>query len=193
MPTKQRNSVPADPFLLKILSQDIDFKLLSNFDCGDSDLNDFFQKDALAHHKELFATTYILKLQEMDEQSSLPPIAAISFNNDLIKLSNIDKDKFLPEAKAKYKYSPAVKIARLGVFKSYQNKNLGTYILNLTKQLFVTDNRTGCRFLTVDAYNKPNVIRFYRKNDFSFLHDKDQKRQTRIMYFDLKRFIDNAI
>ena len=39
--------------------------------------------------------------------------------------------------------------------------------------------------MTVDAYNKPRVLRFYEKNSFQFLTEKDKARQTRSMWFDL--------
>ncbi|VAW70858.1 hypothetical protein MNBD_GAMMA10-395, partial [hydrothermal vent metagenome] len=53
-----------------------------------------------------------------------------------------------------------------------------------------TDNKTGCRFIVVDAYNKPEVIRFYKRNGFDFLHNGDKKEDTRIMIFDLIFFAD---
>lgn len=52
---------------------------------------------------------------------------------------------------------------------------------------FVTDNRTGCRFLTVDAYNKPAVIKFYERNGFKLFTYKDKAKDARALYFDLKR------
>lgn len=57
---------------------------------------------------------------------------------------------------------------------------------------------TGCRFLIVDAYNTPNTIRFYQKNDFHFLIEDERLEakymgigvgrlplNTRLMYYDL--------
>jgi hypothetical protein len=69
-----------------------------------------------------------------------------------------------------------------------QGWGIGTYILNWLKTFFTTDNRTGCRFLTVDAYNQPRILKFYKTNEFDFLHEKDKEDRTRIMYYDLKRF-----
>ncbi len=59
----------------------------------------------------------------------------------------------------------------------------------LVKQIFTTGNRTGCRFITVDAYNDPVVTKFYEKNDFDFYLESDFKEVTRIMFFDLKTFV----
>ena len=60
-------------------------------------------------------------------------------------------------------------------------------MLNLTKLLFLTNNRTGCRFITVDAYNTEEAIGMYKKNYYTFMTDIDQDDDTRIMYYDLTR------
>jgi hypothetical protein len=49
-------------------------------------------------------------------------------------------------------------------------------------------HKTGCRFITVDAYNNPDTIDFYRRNDFDFLIAGDEQDDTRQMYYDLKPF-----
>jgi GNAT superfamily N-acetyltransferase len=61
---------------------------------------------------------------------------------------------------------PAAKIGRLGVNTKYQGKGLGTELLDYIKMLFIDNNKTGCRYLTIDAYNKPKVLSFYRDNGF---------------------------
>jgi len=63
--------------------------------------------------------------------------------------------------------------------------------MNLIKSMFLNCNRTGCRFITVDAYSNKKTIAFYQKNGFDFLSDKDQKRRTRLLFFDLSRHISN--
>lgn len=49
--------------------------------------------------------------------------------------------------------------------------------------MFVLGNRTGCRFITVDAYT--NAIPFYEKNGFVLLSSEDTEGPTHLMYFDL--------
>ena len=49
----------------------------------------------------------------------------------------------------------------------------------------VCKNKTGCRFITIDAYNYLNVTNFYSKNNFKFFTKSDEKDQTRAMYYDL--------
>jgi hypothetical protein len=150
-------------------------------------LNDFFRTEALDHKKELLSETY--SLMRATNTKEAPPPALISFCNDNIQLSTSRKKKILPREKRHYEHLPAVKIARLGVASEFQKKNIGTYLINMAKELFLADNRTGCRFITVDAYNNNNVLRFYKNNDFEFLSKKDEKCPTRIMYFDLKRLL----
>jgi len=71
--------------------------------------------------------------------------------------------------------------------REFRGHGVGTNLLNMVKRLFVTENRTGCRFITVDAYNDPEVLTFYQKNDFDFFYDKDSRNLTRAMWYDLKR------
>jgi ribosomal protein S18 acetylase RimI-like enzyme len=82
---------------------------------------------------------------------------------------------------------PAVKIGRLGVSFQYQRQGIGTHLLNLTCKMFLKDNRTGCRFVTVDAYNSESVLDFYKRYGFDFLTQQDEERKTRAMFIDLAR------
>ncbi|MBW2346061.1 MAG: GNAT family N-acetyltransferase [Deltaproteobacteria bacterium] len=163
-----------------------DFSITTNFDCGDLDLNEFFQTDAANYRSELLAETYTLYLKGYRK---LGPLAFVALANDVIKLSKPQKRKFIHHQKRYLKEYPGVKIARLGVDKQYQRFGVGTQFLNLLKAFFTTDNRTGCRFMTVDAYNDEKAPIFYEKNEFDFLHDKDASDRTRIMFYDLKRFV----
>ena len=51
------------------------------------------------------------------------------------------------------------------------------------KRFFTADNKTGCRFITVDAYAA--AIPFYLRNGFVPLNDEDATDPTRVLYFDL--------
>jgi len=164
---------------------------LPPFDCGDADLNGFLRDDATRYQEELMAVTYLVK--EGDEIA-----AFFSLSND--KLTCVPDDtkakrmwnrlqRRIPNNKRRQSY-PAVKIGRLGVCVTMQRHRLGQTILDWLKILFLTDNRTGCRFITVDAYNNERTIAFYQRNDFKFLTDSDEGLDTRQMYFDLKPFAD---
>ena len=121
-------------------------------------------------------------------------LALLDFCNDAVRVEKYDKafssnkDLIPIEGRKRHASIPAVKLTRIGVRKEYQSHGLGTHIINIVKMFFTTDNRTGCRFITVDAYNSPDVIRFYEKNDFKLFSEKDKEKDTRAMFFDLIRF-----
>jgi GNAT superfamily N-acetyltransferase len=179
MPHQGRNDFLDGDWRLKQVD---DNNLLQSFDCGDLDLNEYFQKDAVFHKKELITQTYYL---EVVDQTGIP-LALIDFCNDTVKLKNFQDHPDIA-SKKRYPFLPAVKITRFGVSKDLQNQDIGTHVMNMVKRFFVTNNRTGCRFITVDAYNNERVLRFYLANGFKPFNDKDSRRQTRSLYFDLKR------
>lgn len=115
-------------------------------------------------------------------------IALLSSSNDSLELSKSQRREILPFGKRHHDSIPCVKIGRLGVIKEYHRKGIGTLVLDLCKYYFTNKNRTGCRLLTVDAYNLSEIIDFYKKNDFKFLHENDKDDKTRIMYCDLKPY-----
>ena len=78
---------------------------------------------------------------------------------------------------------PAAKIGRLAVHSSVKGKNIGSTLLDFIKRYFTADNKTGCRFITVDAYAA--AIPFYLRNGFVPLNDEDIDEPTRLLYFDL--------
>lgn len=161
---------------------------LPPFDCGDDDLNEFLLEDAKRYQAELLAVTYLV--MEEDDVA-----AFFSLSNDKLTCApdSLAKriwnrlQRKIPNSKRRRNY-PAVKIGRLGVCNGMQRKGLGQEILDWLKILFLTENRTGCRFITVDAYNNTQTIAFYERNDFNFLTDADKNEDTRQMYFDLKPF-----
>ncbi len=158
--------------------------ICASFDCGDSDLNEYFQVDAIQYKEELLTQTYYLY------ESTHPDLvlALLDFCNDSIRLEKYKHVIDIDENK-QHQSLPAVKLTRFGVQRGFQGKNIGTHALNMVKKLFMTDNRTGCRLITVDAYNNPRVIKFYGKNEFKPFNDKDKNKATRALFFDLKRLI----
>ena len=57
----------------------------------------------------------------------------------------------------------------------------------------ITENKTGCRFITVDAYQ--SAVPFYMKNGFLFMGQQERLRyeshegDTVAMYFDLMQIV----
>ena len=167
------------------------------FHCGDDDLDEFFLQDAFLQSNELLCKNYCFTL---DEDPNII-VAAFTLSNDSIKKipgSRKKKvEKNIPREKL-YSSYPAVMIGRLGINTMFQNKHLGSEVLSFIKAWFVDPlNKTGCRFLLVDSYNKKRNLAFYERNGFNFLFStEEQERQfrgikperplnSRLMYFDL--------
>ena len=159
------------------------------FDCGNSDLNDFLLSDAKNYAKRLLSVTYLI-----ENENEI--IAFFSVSNDRISIRESDKavwrkiKKEFPYSKHRSDY-PAVKIGRLGVNLTHQASHIGTYILDFVKKTFITYNRTGCAFITVDAL--PSAIPFYQKNGFKFLKTSTNPQSTENtipMYYDLSQLLD---
>lgn len=162
---------------------------VKSFDCGDADLNDFILYESQPYRKALLAVSYVL--EKNDDKSVC---AYFSLANDRVSLSDFEsktefdrfrKHRFVNEKRLKS--YPAAKICRLAVSTSLKGERIGSFLLNFIKSYFVTDNKTGCRFLTVDAYTA--ALQFYLNNRFIPLNDDDKDSPTRLLYFDLETTI----
>lgn len=174
----------------------------TDFDCGDSDLNEFFSRDALPYDAELLGKTYAW----VDYTKPSHIIGMITLANDSIKARHIASNarnrlqRNISNVKRGRSY-PAVLIGRLGVATDFRGKgyNVGSQILKFIKDWFRTkENKTGCRFIVVDAYNNDKTLHFYEKNGFKPLYrneieereflglPSEHEMPTRFYYYDLK-------
>ena len=161
------------------------------FDCGNDDLTGFLADDALSHHTQLIAVTYLVTSRD-----SL--LGYFSLLNDKIAVEDFSskrkwmlfRDKREIPTQKRYASYPAVKIGRFAVAKGVARTGIGTAMMDILKMVFTVDNRTGCRFITVDAYNNEQTMAFYEKNDFQPLTEDDKDEETRLLYTDLKPFRD---
>lgn len=167
------------------LSHDTEIK---PFRCAEDDLNGFLFDDAKHFQKELMAVTYLLENLQKNVTVAYFSLLAdkISFNPDEKNVWN-KLNRNIPNSKRRRNY-PAVKIGRLAVNEQYAGAGVGTFILDNIKYAFTTVKRLGCRFITVDAL--VSAAPFYEKNGFRFFTDSDKNEETRLMFFDLKNFIE---
>lgn len=158
---------------------------IAAFDCHDEDLNDFILNEASLYRNALLSVTYVVEDKTTEEI-----LAYFSLSNDKISISDFEsktefnrfrKHKFVNEKRLRS--YPAIKIGRLAIAKSAQHQSIGTYLLEFIEDYFIVDNKSGCRFVTVDAY--VDAIPFYIKNNYQFLNNDDEDKRTRVMYFDL--------
>lgn len=139
---------------------------VKSFDCGDADLNDFILNSSNDYRKALLAVTYVF---ESIYDVHYDRVAAyFSLANDRVSLTDFPsktefnrfrRRRFVNEKRLKS--YPAAKICRLAVNREFKGMRIGEFLSDFIKSYFLTDNKTGCRFLTVDAYSA--AIPFYVK------------------------------
>ncbi len=159
---------------------------IKKFDCGDRDLNDFILNHAPAFQKHLISVSYAYANPNTGQILAYCSLAndkvAITDFKDKTEFNRFRKKNGFPNEKRLKSY-PAVKLCRLGVDVSAKGNQIGSGMLDYIKSMFVVENKTGCRFLTVDAYL--DAVPFYEKNGFRRMNAEDDDPHTRLMYYDL--------
>ena len=171
------------------------------FCCDNQDLDEFFANDSVIYSKRLLGKTYLLCLR--DNPNIV--VAAFTLSNDSIRITNKLNDEskksfldFTDLQGKRLRRFPAVLIGRLATNKKFAGKGIGTAVMDLIKNWFRYNNKTGCRFIIVDAYNSDCTIHYYQKNGFKYLVEDERFEakymeigvgrlplNTRLMYFDL--------
>ena len=135
------------------------------------------------YKENLLAVTYVLEIGNKI-------MAYFSLANDSISINDFEsttdfnrfrKNKFV-NAKRLKSY-PAVKICRFAVHENIKFTGIGSRLLNVIKMAYLSKNKAGCRFLTVDAYN--STITFYERNGFLPLQQSKDNSATSVMFYDL--------
>lgn len=160
--------------------------IITSFDCGDEDLNDFIKTDAPLYFRVRLATSYVI-----EDKNTQETIGYFSLAHDRISLTDFPSNsaynrfrkQFFAQGKM-FKSYPALKICRLATSKDYRGEGLGTMIVNMIIASYKKDNKAGCRFITVDAYS--DALPFYYKQGFMPLSKEDEGSPTRLLYFDLE-------
>ncbi|MBR6032749.1 MAG: GNAT family N-acetyltransferase [Bacteroidaceae bacterium] len=171
------------------------------FSCDNDDLDDFFAHDATRYAHFLMGKTYCFRLS--DNPTKI--VCALTISNDSIRIYDLPRSrrdymKSLTHHEKPLRRYSGVLTGRLGVSREFARQGIGSEALQFIKGWFYSSsNKTGCRFIIVDAVNDPKVIAFYKKNGFhtlfsteeqEFLYTGGKKGQpvtltTRLMYYDL--------
>ena len=156
--------------------------VLTAFDCGDSDLNEFLMEDAKLFHEKRIANTFILE----DEGRIVAYFCLLNDKISRVEITNSQwkeiKDSF-PDNK-RFRSYPTIKIGRFAVAREYHGQHIGSTLMDALKLFLKNDvSRSAFRYITVDAYL--SAIPFYIKNGFAELTQKEETEHTRLMYFDM--------
>ena len=153
----------------RILSEKIDTK---NFDCGDADLNEFLQEDALHYQNQNLAQTTCIFYD-----GSL--IGYYSLACDSLSLAKSEVRKAVSPKKRFIKSYPAIKLARMAFLKEHHEKGLGRLVIEIVKGMAISlknEKGVACKYMTVDAY--PDRLGFYEK--CGFIKNQEQPRDKTI-------------
>lgn len=170
------------------------------FSClHDKDIENFFKEDFNDYNDQLLGKSY-----GFVKSDTLELVAAFTVSNSMLPVSSLPKNiknrinRPIPNIKRNSQY-PAVLVGQLAVFDNFSGNHIGDEILSFIKGWFIDPlNKTGCRYVIVDAANNDKVLDFYERNGFKFIFDKiedeieymkldlePEYKRTRLMYFDL--------
>ena len=180
-------------------------EIISDFDCGNADLNEFFNRDALLYRQQMLSETCFFC-----HKSTGDVVCAFSFSASSIKTADLPGSRrkkvkeHVPREKMLKSY-PGVLIGRLGVAAEFNGQGVGSQLLNFIKDFCLIRYSGFGRFLLVDAYNEPAIVGFYQKNKFTpvFSTEEQEKEnyhqlpseilQTRYMFYDMIQWRDKLI
>ena len=171
------------------------------FTCKDEDITEFFAHD---YAYQLLGKSYCFVKPETSEI-----ICAFTVANSSVKVDSLPSNlrnklnRKIPNAKRRPQY-PAVLVGQLAVSDLFSGHHVGDELLDFIKSWFIDPlNKTGCRYVIVDAVNHQKVFEYYQRNGFKFLFSSDEEEwtflhnkgqepttsiepmKTRLMYFDL--------
>ena len=151
---------------------------------SDAKLLEYFLKDAKDVESELNTKSYFLH-----EKNNQDPLVGFSISNNALEACS-DIDMAILH-NSQYNIYPAVLIGRFATHTKYTKKGLGSLTIDLIKNWFITDNKTGCRFIIVDS--RKEAVNFYTKCGFEEYpeENKKTKQDTTLLYFDLKAYQSN--
>ena len=175
------------------------------FSCKDKDITEFFTKEYADYAYQLLGKSYCFVDQEKRRIVGAFSVANSSIRADLLPNSRRNRlNRNIPNEKRRPQY-PAVLVGQFAVSEDYKGLHVGDELLDAIKSWFIEPlNKTGCRYVVVDALNNPKVFNFYLRNDFKFLFATEEEEwtflhgkraikerttirpiHTRLMYFDL--------
>ena len=172
-------------------------QIILDFNCGNTDLNDFFNRDALAYKQQMLSQTIFFR-----HNSSGAIVCAFSFSASSIKTADLPGSRrkkvkeLVPREKSLKSYS-GILIGRLGVSTEFSGQGTGSQLIDFIKDFCLVNFPDFVRYLLVDAYNEPAIIGFYEKNYFktvfstgeqekqTYRQSSDETLQTRYMFYDM--------
>jgi GNAT superfamily N-acetyltransferase len=174
---------PADELVVRTL----DGPPEAGFDCGRDEQNRFLYERAWPDQEAQLSVTYLYYVKGM-----LAAYATVCM--DALPLGRRER-----EAGVVYQDIGALKLAQLGVHRSFHGAGLGRLVVADVIELARDEAiRVGCRYVTLDA--QPDLVPWYERHGFrrnilrqdqrilnAVKHGRDAERIAVSMRFDLRR------
>ena len=155
---------------MRLVPLTLDYEL-TEFNCGDEQLNNFLYEDAKPSLELRIANTFIL-----EDNGRI--VAYFCLLNDKISKDEVIGSRWkkirakFPRRK-QFRSYPTIKIGRFAVSQDYRGLHIGTYLMEKLKlMLYERQGQSAFRYITVDAYL--SAVEFYGKNGFVHLTKKDE-------------------
>ena len=162
--------------LIEIYSTNQIKKFLKTFKCSiNKDIENFLYNKAITFEKKLRARTYLLFEKKNKKIAGYFSIAiSVLYANEV-------KEKILLEIGdlQTKKDIPCLLIGQIAKADDYKDIKLGNFLMEYAiKQLEITNNIIGGRFILLDAINNEKIIDFYKS--FGFFEIEEIKNKENI-------------
>ena len=144
------------------------------------DINDFFHSEFEDYNNQLLGKSYCFVTLHEPHQI----VCAFTVSNASIRVKDLPNkrrnkiNRSIPYVKHRPQY-PAVLLGQLAVFDSYMKHGIGSELMGFIKGWFIDPfNKTGCRYIIVDAINYDKVLAYYLKNGFECLFSSDDEEMA---------------
>jgi len=159
----------------------LETKRVRDFDCGDSDLNDFLNTEEVTEYeREYLGKTYLVFHEGA-------VVAYFTVCGDGLRVEYLKTHKsFSKFSELQLEALPAIKIGRLAVDIKWQNRGIGRLLMKYIIGMALEKWFFGpARLIIIQA--NPEAVSFYGKCGFQLTYEtkRERKRRNRTMFLDL--------
>ena len=160
------------------LNEDV-LRECGGFLCKDRDITEFFTREYADYAYQLLGKSYCFVEQDKHRIVGAFTVANSSIRADLLPNSRRNSSTVTSPTRNAVPNILRCWWGQLAVSDGYMGQHIGDEILDAIKSWFIEPlNKTGCRYIVVDALNNPKIFDFYQRNGFKFLFSTEEEEWT---------------